>query len=504
VAFGFGILDYIVVSIVVIWTAYLLMHSPQRLLLWLPTFLTIDFFIPLLTQLTPGRIVPLMLGIWVLLSQKYKARVNCGLLISLFCAAVVLSAVYSVNADDAGLRPLFRVLHYFSLTFLFLFMLRVLQGDQQIQLALWGLFIAGLIHASHAFYQVVAFYAGLPFRGIVYSETSQTFHVVTTTGLRVNGFADEPKRLGYILFVGALAALYFAQCPSLAAVGAPFKTFQRLLLSRWFALGVASFCLGMSLLTYSGSYFLAGALVVLIQLLTLSGRTLTYVSIACVLGLLAIAAFPERFSQYQSTLTNFLEERNEELASGLGARKVYRQEFFAEEYSKDEPLSLVFGVGVGRYNRVLSDRFGAGAGYDEYGGVMPLNSQFYEVGLELGAAGLLLIYVGGMVLVLQIGRRNPLRYFVGTMLLFLLIESLFIDDKLLLDFVAAVGSTLIWRRATAQRPPARSTPCPLQPHDRRRGLVRREFSFAIPSLHLIGGRRAPIFGLAWRTTYKRP
>lgn len=475
--FGFGILDYVVVTLIVISTTYMLARAPQRLLLWLPTFLTIDFFIPLMTQVTPSRLVPFMLGGWLILSRKAKLRSYHTLPTLLFLAVLALSVVYSLEVGDAGTRPLFRAAHYIGLLFLFAFLISILKNDEHIEMALWGLFLAGLIHGGHALYQLFASYTGLPFRGIVYGVGSEGVTALTAAGMRVNGLADEPKRLGYILFAAALAATYFAFRRSTSSAVIPSGTLQRLFRNKGLLLATAGLCLVMSLLTYSGSYFFAAAVVLLILLATFSTRTLSYVVLGGVLALLAIAAFPEKFDQYQSALTKLLEARTQELESGLEAKRVYRQEFFAREYVNEAPSSLVFGVGIGRYNRVLADRFGEGAGYGLYGGIMPLNSQFYEIGFDLGAVGLLLLYAGGAVLVLRIGRRTLRAYVVSTILLFLIVQSLTVEDKHLLVFVAALGSALIWQRAAIRQAqaqvvpnwpePRRSTPWPSHTGPRR-------------------------------------
>ena len=440
--FGHGPFDYVVVAIVTIWTVRLLIVSPHRLLLWLPTFLTIDFFIPLGTQLTPSRILPLIIGVW-LLQRGWLNPVRAQAPYVLSIAAVLgASVMYALLAGDAGTRPVFRALHYLGLGFVFLFVYRAATKEDHIGLILWGFVLAGLVHGLHSIYQVIAFNTGLPFRAIVYSATGFAAPV-TEFGLRVNGLADEPKRLGYILFAAVIALGYLGLSRQ--------KTFKALPLGKWsrafqwlplLALTVGAL-LSISLLTFSGSYIAAVGIVVIVLALTFSARMIALGGLALV-GLFAASLYtPETVTGYQQTFMRLTESRLVEFDQGLDANKVYRQEFFAQELVNDDPFLLVHGVGLGRYNIVFYRAFGAGAGYGAFGSIAPLNSQLYEVGFDLGLPGLLLMYVGGLALVARTGRATALAYALSTILLFLIVQSLFIENKMYLSYAAAGCATLL-------------------------------------------------------------
>jgi hypothetical protein len=448
VPFGFGTLDYVVCTLVAVATVYMLRHAPHRLLVWLPTFLTINFFIPLESHFTPSRFVPLILGGALILSGRLQPRAGHSFPLIVLALVLAGSTAYAMYIGDAGTRPIFRMLHYVGLIFLFVFLTRLLKTREHIQLALWGLFVAGAIHGGHALYQIIAYETGLPFRGIVYTETSQFHAALTDAGLRVNGLADEPKRLGYVLFCAALAAAYFFVSRSRGSAAIiPFQRGGSVLSRKWFLAGTAGLCLLMSLLTYSGSYFAAVAIVLLVLLLTFSIRTFSYILLAGLIGLMVPFLFPTQFDRYSTVLTNFFEARKIEWDFGLQAQKIYRQEFFGHQYLNENPDSILLGVGIGRYNQVLYARFGAVAGHSDDGIVLPINSQFYELGFDLGLIGLAFAYLAVPIIALRLGRRSIGEYVVFTMLLFLIVQSFFVEDKHILVFVAAIGSSMIAQRA---------------------------------------------------------
>jgi hypothetical protein len=454
VPIGFGILDYVVVSLVTAYTIFLLAKAPQRLLFLLPTFLTIDFFIPLGTQLTPSRLVPLLLGCWLVLTRRFSVPRPYSYWLLLLLVVVALSLGYATLIDDAGLRPFLRALNYVSLAFLFVFVFRMLRSERCIDLALQGVVIAGAIHGAYAFYQILASKTGLPFRGIVYDESGPGIAVEAGVGglIRVNGFADEPKRLGYVLLCGALAALYFlwrrfTSDPSRLARYVQSHSRQR----QWSMLILAVGCVSMSVLTFSFSYFISAALTVLVLIATLSFRMISLAALVAAAIAVAALFFPGEFEIYAHGVARLAEAREQEFSRGIHSEVVYRQEFFANEYVGEDPWSLFLGLGLGRYNKVLYDVFGVGAGYLSNGAIAPLNAQHLEIGFDLGFPGLLILYFGGAILVYSIGRRSLRDYVLSTMLLFMLIQSLFISNLHLLIFLFAVAAGVLAARAMLLR-----------------------------------------------------
>ena len=93
---GFGMIDYVVVLLTLGLTAYFLATRPERLLLFLPAFLTIDFFIPLGSQLTPSRLVPLMIGVWALVNYETIRKGRYSSWIAAAFAIILISFLYAV------------------------------------------------------------------------------------------------------------------------------------------------------------------------------------------------------------------------------------------------------------------------------------------------------------------------------------------------------------------------------------------------------------------------
>lgn len=323
-SFGHGPLDYIIVLLILAATARLLVRAPTRLLLWLPLFLTIDFFIPLVTQLTPGRLIPLMLGAWLVLKGRLTIGRDEAPWVLPFLLVLLASAAFALVVGDSGGLPIVRLAYYLGSWFVALFVVRVAHDREAILRLVRGFALAAVVHGGYAFYQLLASRVGLPFRGIVYDETEGgSAAAVIGSALRVNGLADEPKRLGYVLLAGVFALLFLQQNS-----GTPF-------VRRW-AGPAALACLAVFLLTYSSSYFAASALTVAI-LLTTSTRLLRPALVVAVLGVGYAAVNVEETSRLVERLDFILNSRIEEVAAGTNTRFVYRQEFFAQEYLGDNP-----------------------------------------------------------------------------------------------------------------------------------------------------------------------
>lgn len=444
-AYGFGIIDYIVVSGVLLISIHLLATSPQRLMLLLPTFLTIDFFIPFGSQLTPYRLVPLLLGGWLLLKQRiYVGRRNTVWLTA-FVLAIIVALLYAIFIGDAGSRPWLRAAQYLGVFFVFVFAYQMVRTVIDVERALLGLALAAAIHGIYATYQLVASRLGLPFRGIVYDEGSDggAGSMGIDGLLRVNGFADEPKRLGYVLFCGALALVYFYWLQKSRNRIPSYQGQTNFRFGKPAMVVLFAICVIMSLLTFASSYFIAVAISLALLAVTLSVHALKLALASLVVIMVLAIGLPETFGAYVDVLSTLLGSRTEELGRGLDTRFVYRQEFFARDYVSNDWSVLATGVGLGRYNTEFLERYGPGAGFSIDGAIMPLNSQLFEIGFDLGALGLLVFYLGGCLLAVQVGRKGPLEFVLSTSLMFMIIQSLFVHNLYLLAFVAAINAAFI-------------------------------------------------------------
>jgi len=441
---GFGIIDYFVVTIVTVLCGALLVRSPKKLLIFLPTFLTIDFFIPFGTQLTPYRIIPIMIFIWLVFSRMFFADRRYNPWIVLFILSIIASLSFALYMGDAGTRPVLRVAHYLGLTALFIFVCRMVRTPVDFESGVWGIFLAGLIHASYAAYQIVASRVGLPFRGIVYGDSGAGFAVSAGDGLiRVNGLADEPKRLGYILLCAAIVALlYLAR----SLKGGRIAAFWPIKAKDWtpFTLGmIFILMLIMSLMTFSGSYILALGLTCATAVFLYAKRAVLILgSLALTASVLLVIA-PDRFSGITAAVTDISESRIMEVEQGIEAANVYRQEFYVQDYLAGNPSSLVLSVGMGRYNTVFSQKYGRGVGLTGNGDVIPINSQIYEIGFDIGIFGLFILYIGGAILALRIRRYGITGAALCTMMLFMLFQSMLISNLQLLAVVAGLCAAFV-------------------------------------------------------------
>lgn len=426
---GQGLVDYIVVGLCVVATLWGLAGNKWLVLLLLPTFLSIEFFIPVISNLTPGRIIPLILGIWLIFFNPSKMQAGLSLWVIWTLLAIGLSLLIAVLLGDSGVRPLVRVFFYLGLVATLVFVTMECRTSIQRQWCLRGFALAAAIHSAYGIYQVLAFKLGLPFRGIARTFGADVASVGTS--LRVNGFASEPKRLGFVLMAGAIAAI-------LLGLRARKK-------SRYIWWIIAATAIGASVLTYSASYFLAVAIAIV--LVGVSSHRLILPTVGFVLLSAAlVVSVPFLSSRVIDEIPGMLEARMEEVETGLDGKLVYRQEFFAEEFIKSNPGAAVLGLGMGRYYRVLRDTYGPGVGLSQDGVLLPLNSQPSEVAFDLGLLGLVLVYGGGIWCLFRLllptaqHCNGMTRYFMYGLVLFLLVQSLFVQSLPLL--AVAVGATL--------------------------------------------------------------
>lgn len=425
---GFGTIDYVVFAAILVYVTLTLLSSPARLLYGLPLLLTVYFIVPLGTLLRPAQAVPLILAVWMLGTGGLAVPARYREALVVFAAVVAVALAAGLLWGDAGGRPIFRAAHYASLVFIVLFVTMVTRGEREVRMAVIGLFICGAVHATYGIYQIIAVETGLPFRAIV-RGTSGGYSWGWAGGiLRINGLASEPKRLSYILLVGSLAAVALAQ---MAGKKQPRPGY----------LAAAAVLFVLSFLSFSGSY-VAALLVAAVLVAFTIPRTVRLAPIAFLGGALLYGMFPDLTSNLVGVLVESLASRQAEVEAGLESEFVYRQEFYAQAYAEENPLSLLFGVGLGRYNAVLHDRFGQGVGYDG-GVILPINSQFFEVGFDLGAAGLVLLYVGGIAVARRLRNDDPVGMMLKISLIFLLVQSLLVEDLYFGAFVLGLAMAFL-------------------------------------------------------------
>lgn len=433
---GYSWVDPVVVLGCIIFTFYALYKRPRWMLCALPTMLTIYFFIPVVSYQTPFQIIPLILGGWVMFFDKSGRVAVHSKLIVVLVIGLLASLAYAIWAGGAGTRPYMRTLYYLSILFTFIYAFSRIRTREDLRLAMWGLVIAGAVHAGYSVYQIFAHEAGLPFRAIVRGAGGD-FSLVRAYGtIRVNGLASEPKRLSYVLFAAMIAAFYL-------------RHDARTGLRKFLLGGIGALCLIMSIFSFSASYFFAVGLT-MIFLSLLSPKMLRLFVMSLLPLSLLFLTNPTATRAVYTNIETIITDRFSEVEVGLDGETVYRQEFFANDYSLENPEVALLGVGLGRYNHVFRSEYGPEAGYGGDGTILPLNSQVYEVLFDLGFIGAFLFILCPAIFLLRIGRKNRFELTLFMMTSFLLLQSLFIINMGVLAFVLGIGASYMYHRKLAK------------------------------------------------------
>lgn len=458
--FGYTPLDPVFVLAGSLFSLYLLLVHPNRLMLYLPAALSVYAIAPFVTLLTVADTVPLLILLITLLSGKFALpqRIQPWLITLVFL--IFFQALVALVADDLSPdRILIRSLYYLTLLTLFIFSLNACRKDETYHLLLRGMAIIAAIHAIYGLYQLIAVPAGLPVRGILRGTTGADI-AMEGIFVRINGLANEPKRLGYVLGIGALAFFELARRHQ----GARRRRLRQ----------AGALVLAISLLTFSGSYFLALALMGLV-LVVLYPRFLKKLIVPGIVVGLAIPIFPDTSKQLWESIDMGFDRRATEVVAGLYGQKIYRQEFFAEEYLSIHPETILTGVGIGRSNSVLHEEFGNGAGYDE-GYLLPLNSEALQILFDLGGLGAIIVYGTLLALIWRAWRLRET--FLMMALLLLGMQSLSI---LTMQFLA-----ILMGAAWARMPAKDKHPTPKRPTGfRMRNLSRNNL---MPKLNFLNRR----------------
>lgn len=404
--YGYTFFDSIIVIIASLLALYAALKVPGRLMLFLPAMLSVYVFIPFLTLLRLSDIVSIILFGVIVIQGKFffpgGVKQSIQILLLIFALELIASIIIG---DTVFLRIIIRTMSYVGLLGLFLFSWQECQNKNNYELLIRGVAIIALIHATYGVYQIVASKTGLPFRGIV----RDIYHVqVAYEGdlLRINGLADEPKRLGYLLAAGSFAFFELAR---------QLSNTQRAMLLRLFGIGV----FGVSVLTFSGSYFLAagfaGGLIMLLR-----PPNMKFLAVIASLIICFGIVFAGSVSQLVNSVLTGFERRVDEVELGLDGKVVYRQEFFAQQFLEQNPITIITGVGIGRSNKALNTAFGDGAGLDDIY-LLPLNSGFFQLIFDMGIVGTLLIYSALLVIIIRAWRQKEI--FIVQILVLLGIQS---------------------------------------------------------------------------------
>jgi len=401
------------------WAVYLLGKAPIRVVAFMPTALSLYFFIPTVTYLTLWQTVPMALTGWVFMRGKIGLPLSGRTVLAVIVLAFMLSAAYAVLAGDDISRAIFRIVYYLGMFAIFLFCYEMGKKSDAYRLLLIGLAVTGLVYAAYGLYQILGIQFGLPVRGII-RGTYGVDMAYEYGFVRINSLANEPKRLGYVLFLGAMA------CVFLARLQPQYGNRLRLAASGIFTT---------SLFTFAGSYFAAVFLFVCAAVLLYPSRATIYFFGLLLAGAVAMAVVSD-LGIYEALVHSY-ERRLEEVELGLDGQNVYRQEFFAQQYLERHPLAAIFGVGLGQYYVTLYREYGVGVGLDAFGGLMPLNSTFLELVFDLGGGVAVLFYSSIAALIWKLRRAGE--HFLCLALLFVTVQSLTILTAPFMVFFAGLG-----------------------------------------------------------------
>lgn len=417
--FGYTPLDPFIVLIGTAMTAWFLSKNPVRLMAYMPTALSLYFFIPTVTLLTLWQTVPLLLTVRALWLGKIRAPSVIKPIVALCGMAFILSATYAVLTGDDSTRAAIRLVYYLGIFALFSFCYEMGRRPEGLQLLLKGLVVMGIVLALYGAYQILATPLGLPVRGIV--RGTRGADIAFEYGFfRVNSLANEPKRLGYVLFCAVLACFAMAKLEP--------KRARRLRTAGWFILLISVF-------TFAGSYFVTLALFGLVTLLLYPSKATRYVFGLLALSGLVVTVFPD--TGILEAMQHGYERRATEVEVGLDGARVYRQEFYAWDYLANHTEANFTGVGLGQYFITLNREYGVGVGFNARGALQPLNSNFLEILFDLGGPVALLFYMSMAVLIWKL--RQAGERFICLALLFVTLQSLTILTLQWMVLFAGVG-----------------------------------------------------------------
>lgn len=410
---GHGPIDTAVVVGFTIYCAWILTREPVKLFSFLPAALSLYFFIPSITLVTLWQTVPGLLFLHGFLRSGFTIPKHfrvAGQIVAIVALFAFL-APFLLGGDAS--RALIRLFFYVTLFSLFSFSFKVGRNPNALRHLINGLVVTGLVYSLYGLYQLVAAKTGLPVRGIVHGVSTESVLPIQGFFVRINSFASEPKRLGYVLFVAALAAYTTARVSPLR------RRFELL----------AVFFLSISILTFSTSYYAALATF-------FAASSLIYPKYIFKIWpiLLSLAAFLAFFNadSILDAIQSMVDARLTELEIGMDGRFVYRQEFFAVDFIRKNLSSVPFGLGLGQYFRELTQAYGPGVGIGEDGRtLLPLNSLPLELVFDLGAivVGLVYAWIIRTIFILKKTGED----FLALSLLFLLIQSYWINTALFLS-----------------------------------------------------------------------
>jgi len=389
-------------------------RHPRSLVLLAVAVVLSAFWVPAGTKLGALEIVPLS----ILAGSALGAAVRRGrlahtmpvpkMVVLAFAglgAAAALSSWLAPDAPPGGpgglqspaIRPFVQAGSYGLLLLFFLIPNWISVGTRHLRSLSRGFQMAVGVSAVYGLYQLLAFRARLPFRGIQYfggEGAREGFGIMSVAGIRLfrmSGFANEPKQLAAVAIVAFVMALF--------SVGLYRRGY-----SRWILLALS----GVAFVgAWSTGGLLAAALVLIAGLVWML-RTARdpvnrglQIGTSVVLVVVAVVVLSGQTVHAMEIVRDVAVGRVQLpfLAESAGAGQ--RIENAVIDHFWTHPLSLVTGLGLGHYPFVV----GEPGQWVWAGGIQPMHSLPLTLLADFGLVPLVLL--GGVLLKVGSGPRFP-------------------------------------------------------------------------------------------------
>jgi len=388
---GHGTYDYLVIILLLLYAFWAGQTKPHRILYILPACISFFFFIEIGPRLTPEKLIPMVFIVSTVLSKgtnyfavsKSNLVKNINAWISKMWILLIVSSIIGViytkyysnyiNSPIINTRLIIQLIGYINIFLIYIIVRKECSKSNGIQILIKAFIVTTTIHCAYGVYQYYAHQFGWPYRGIVYSANSTGFGGFQMGELtfRINGFANEPKRLSYVLGIGILLLL---------SIKKHFiKKYTSLLF--WILVIVHFVCLW---LTYSTSIYLSIA--IFIGALTI--HTLFFNYDKRIIQLLFLGTLVSiSFYYYNKVYVEDIYESRVE-----AQQETKRTEIYALEFISANPEMFLFGLGPGIYNFALAKEYPGETGLLENGTfIVPINSGIITYIYDFGLWGVLLI-----------------------------------------------------------------------------------------------------------------
>ncbi len=390
---GHGPIDYVVVLAMVGLAFWYGLTNPIKILWLLPAATSFYFFIKVVTFLTPIKLVPFFFLLGVLIrGEKGYFNVKHSYwhwwLFLLIGVATLIGIFYTPTFDlprpSAHLktRLLIQFTSYVNLVFVYLIVRKECTRPGGFEILLKSYIYTSTFLCLYGVYQWIASQYGLPMRGIVYTDQKTSAALDFNNFIfRINSFANEPKRLSYVL----MASVILMNCLK--------SDFRRFFRKKWVFYAVIALHLFCTFLTYSTSLYLSLAIYLGLILFMSTGRRfhrhyVKYTALLLLSGTM-IAIFSPTI---RDRVVLLYELRVNGQLEALEYEDRVRIEKHAFEYILLYPHKMILGVGPGNFNFALNEEFGPHVGITgSY--LVSMNSAILILLFDFGIFGMLLIWM---------------------------------------------------------------------------------------------------------------